>query len=137
MRARERKGYRGYIASRPIAGQRIPQHVQNLVVRDFAARRGHRFLLSATEYARPDCFVVLEGLLNELETIEGVIFYSLFQLPSDARRRQRFYGKVLAADAVIYAAVEDYRLAGTDDVAQFEDLLRISAVLAQCPTELT
>jgi sporadic carbohydrate cluster protein (TIGR04323 family) len=46
-----RHGHRGYIASRPVRGQDWPQHVQNLVVRDYAQRNGLHYLLSATEYA--------------------------------------------------------------------------------------
>ena len=34
------RGLRGYIASRPVAGARVPQHVQNLVIRDYARRKG-------------------------------------------------------------------------------------------------
>ena len=42
---------RGYIFSRAFAGQRIPQHMQNLVIRDYCQRNGHTYLLSAAEYA--------------------------------------------------------------------------------------
>jgi len=133
----ERFGYRGYIASRPVAGQRIPQHVQNLVVREFAARRRCDFLLSATEYALPECFVVLEGLLQQLEAIEGIILYSLFMLPRNIGQRRRVYEQLIATDAVLYAAVEDYRIAGAEDISRIEDVLRIAKLLETCPRELT
>ena len=41
-------GYRGYIGSRPVRGERTPQQVQNLVIRDYAQRNGIAFKLSAT-----------------------------------------------------------------------------------------
>ena len=56
-----RFGYRGYIASRPVRGLAQPQHVQNLVVRDYASRAKLPYLLSATEYAMPGCYMVLES----------------------------------------------------------------------------
>ena len=33
------KGYRGYVFSRSVDSHRVPQHIQNLVIRDYAARR--------------------------------------------------------------------------------------------------
>ena len=58
-------GYRGYIASRPVRGTSTPQHVQNLVIRDYAARSGLDFKLSATEYAMDGCYLMLEAVLDE------------------------------------------------------------------------
>ena len=49
-------GHRGYIFSRPFHGNRVPQHVQNMVIRDYCQRNGLNYLLSATEYAMPDPF---------------------------------------------------------------------------------
>ena len=44
----DRYGYRGYITSRPFLGERAPQHIQNLVIRDYAAKHGLDYLLSVT-----------------------------------------------------------------------------------------
>ena len=81
------EGFRGYIFSRPFQGERVPQNVQNLVIRDFAARSRLTYLLSATEYAMPGCFMMLEQVLAELPALEGMICYSIFQLPPDGRAR--------------------------------------------------
>ncbi len=61
-----RHGHRGYIASRAVRGQVWPQHVQNLVVRDYAQRNDLHYLLSATEYAMEACYMNLEAVLEEL-----------------------------------------------------------------------
>src|SRR3954469_20736739 len=58
-----RDGYRGYIASRPVNGVPYPHKVQNLVIRDYAARKKLPFLLSATEIAVPDSTMMLNDLL--------------------------------------------------------------------------
>jgi hypothetical protein len=55
-----RKGYRGYVFSRSVDNHRVPQHIQNLVIRDYAARRKLHYLLSATEYAMPGCYLILD-----------------------------------------------------------------------------
>ena len=73
-------GLRGYIFSRPFMGERVPQHVQNLVIRDYCKKQGFQYLLSATEYAMPNSHLILQQVLDELSELDGIIFYSLFLL---------------------------------------------------------
>lgn len=84
---------RGYIFSRPFMGERVPQHVQNLVIRDYCKRTGLQFLLSATEYAMVDCHLILEQILDELVNLHGLIAYSLFQLPEKNKAEKKFTRK--------------------------------------------
>ena len=77
------KRVRGYIFSRPFMGERVPQHVQNLVIRDYCERNQLQFLLSATEYAMPNCHLIFEQILIELSDLHGIVAYSLFQLPEN------------------------------------------------------
>ena len=44
------KKLKGYIFSRPFLGERVPQHIQNIVLRDYSRKLKINFLLSATEY---------------------------------------------------------------------------------------
>ena len=44
------KKLKGYIFSRPFLGERVPQHIQNIVLRDYSRKLNINFLLSATEY---------------------------------------------------------------------------------------
>ena len=68
------RGFRGYVSSRVFCKERVPQHVQNLVIRDYCARRGITYLLSATEYAMPNCYMMLEQTMNDLENLDGIKF---------------------------------------------------------------
>ena len=45
------KKVRGYIFCRSFMGERAPQHVQNIVIRDYCKKNQLSYLLSATEYA--------------------------------------------------------------------------------------
>jgi sporadic carbohydrate cluster protein (TIGR04323 family) len=47
---------KGYIFSRPFFGERVPQHIQNIVLRDYCRRNNLKFLMSATEYAIKNSF---------------------------------------------------------------------------------
>jgi sporadic carbohydrate cluster protein (TIGR04323 family) len=118
----DRRGYRGYISSRPILGGRVPQHVQNLVIRDYCQRRSFKYLLSATEYAMPGCYLMLESVLDGIERLGGIVFYSLFMLPDDLARRREIYRRVFGAGASLHGAVENYPIGREADVERFEDL---------------
>lgn len=121
----EEAGYRGYIATRAVRDGRIPQHVQNLVVRDYAERNGLQYLLSAVEYAMADCYMVLDTVLEELPQIDGIICYSLFMLPADAARRRAIYARVLEAGGSIHGAVENMAIRDEVDVAKIEDIFLV------------
>ncbi len=129
------EGCRGYIFSRPFFGERVPQHVQNLVIRDYCARRGLAYRLSATEYAMPGCWMMLEGVLEELPRLDGIVLYSLFQLPERDAARQAVYRRVLAAGAGLHGAVEDFAVHSADDVRRVEDLWLVRRFLARTEQE--
>jgi len=127
--------YRGYIGSRPVAGNTYPQRVQNLVIRDYAMRRGLELQLSLTEYAMRNCFMMLHDALAELEQIDGLILFSLFMLPSKPSQRRNIYKRVLDCGGELHAALEEMTLASSDDVQRFEDVLQLEAWLPLAPGE--
>jgi len=124
-----RSGYRGYITPRLVRGSRTPQHVQNLVIRDYAARTGLMFKLSATEYVMPGCYMMLQSVLDELPSLEGMIAFSLFMLPQRKERRLEVYDRVLAAGATLHMAVEGLVLTGPADIRRFEDIIGVELAL--------
>lgn len=116
----ERQGHRGYIGSRPYFGDRPPQHVQNLVIRDFCSRNGFSYLLSATEYGMPGCYMILEDVIREAGRLQGIALYSLFMLPQRASRRRSVVARILDAGATLHGAVENVHVRGTDDAERLE-----------------
>ena len=54
-------------------GDRAPQHVQNLVIRDYCKKNNLLYLLSSTEYAMKNCHLMLEQVLEELKFIDGIV----------------------------------------------------------------
>tara|TARA_R110000824_G_scaffold33859_4_gene108179 strand:- start:7880 stop:8299 length:420 start_codon:yes stop_codon:yes gene_type:complete len=124
---------RGYISSRPINGDRVAQHIQNLVVRDYAARKGLTYQLSATEYASLNCFQMLEATVNGIGGAHGIVMYSMYMLPRSARHRHSVYDRMLNAGKVLYAAAEDIRVADAGDIDYLETLLRLNACMQPAP----
>jgi sporadic carbohydrate cluster protein (TIGR04323 family) len=123
---------RGYIFSRPFMGERVPQHVQNLVIRDYCERNSLHFLLSATEYAMPDCHLILEQVLGELAEISGLVAYSLFQLPEERLRRQCIYEQILSQQKDMHFAVEGLRANTQKECERIETLWSIRLTLPHC-----
>jgi sporadic carbohydrate cluster protein (TIGR04323 family) len=121
----ERSGHRGYIGARPLNGSRTPQHVQNIVIRDYAKRRNLQYLLSAVEHIMPGSYMILEDLLDELPRLNGIICYSIFMLPPDPAKRLDIYQRVLSAGRDLHAAVEEISLATKDDIQRVEDVLMV------------
>lgn len=122
----ERAGHRGYIGARPLNGGRTPQHVQNIVIRDYARRKNLQFLLSAVEHIMPGSYMILEDLLDELPRLNGIICYSIFMLPPDERRRREVYDRVLREGCNLHAAVEEIAIASNDDIQAVEDILLVN-----------
>jgi len=125
----DRKGYRGYIGSRRYFGDRVPQHVQNLVVRDFCQRNGFQFLLSHTEYIMRDNFMMLEEMALEAPHVEGVVLYSFFMLPPDKEYRMDVCNRILDAGASMHGAVENKSVNAKGDLQQLEDLWNLKMQL--------
>jgi sporadic carbohydrate cluster protein (TIGR04323 family) len=122
----ERAGHRGYIGARPLNGSRTPQHVQNIVIRDYARRKNLQFLLSAVEHIMPGSYMVLEDIMDELPRLNGLILYSIFMLPPDEARRREVYDRVLREGCDLHAAVEEITLSSQKDIQAVEDILLVN-----------
>jgi sporadic carbohydrate cluster protein (TIGR04323 family) len=119
----KKKGWRGYIFSRAINGQMIPQRVQNLVLRTYAEKSGLQYLLSATEYHMPGSFMMLESLYPAFKTLEGLLIYSISMLPEKRAQRLKLYEAAFKNKCGIRFALEELALAGPKDVQLIEDVL--------------
>jgi len=128
-----KKRVQGYVFSRPFMGERVPQHVQNLVIRDYCERQGLHYLLSATEYAMESCHLMLEQVLDGLAQIDGIVAYSMFQLPEIATVRERIYSSLLKSGKTFHFAVESLRMSSMAERDRIETLWRIKQILPLCP----
>ena len=126
------KKLRGYIFARPFMGERAPQHIQNIVLMDYCIKRGHKLLLAATEYAMQDSFMILESLLDDISSIDGILFYSLFQLPTETSRRESVYLRTLNQIKSLHFAVEGMSISQTQDIDSVEQCILVKATLDDC-----
>ncbi len=126
-----RSGYRGYISARMEMGRSTPQHIQQLVIRDYCAKKNIRFLLSATEYCMEGCTLILDAVLAELDTLEGIVMYSLFQMPTSKSKRETLYIALFAKGCSLHCAAENITIANWDDAQCMEDVWLVRDVMTQ------
>lgn len=126
------KRLRGYIFSRPFMEERVPQHVQNIVIRDYCSKNDFHYLLSATEYTMENSALMLRQLINDLPSIDGIVSYSIFQMPEDDIERKRIFNSVLSCNKEIHFAVEGLSLYDNETCEQIENIWKVKKTLKHC-----
>ena len=122
---------KGYIFSRVFMGERVPQSVQNLVLRNYCLNNNLIFELSSTEYSMEDSYYVLNKLIDD-KKYKKIIFYSMFQLPDNNEKRLKTLKKIIEKKKSIYFALEDQILKNTSNIEEIENIWFIKKVSKHC-----
>ena len=113
-------------------GERAPQHVQNIIIRDYCEKNNLFYLLSTTEYTKKNCHLMLKQVLDELKSVDGIVPYSLFQLPEKQKVRLSIYNKILKSKKEIHFAVEGLKITSKKDIQKVEDIWSVKITLPNC-----
>jgi len=124
---------RGYVFSRSFLGERVPQHVQNIVIRDYCEKNNLHFLLSASEYAMENSHLIFTLLLQELNSIDGIALYSVFQLPIEIDQREVIYKKVLTLDKTLHFCVEGLKISNEEEKQRIENIWLVKKAMLSNP----
>lgn len=122
------KKLRGYIFSRPFFNERVPQHIQNLVLRNYCEKNNIFFLLSFTEYTMKNSSLMLDSIIKNLKKIDGVVFYSFFQMPISFPERRVIYNKILKEKKELHFVVEKIIFNNQNQIELLEDMFSIKRV---------
>lgn len=117
-------------------GERCPQNVQNLVLRDYCLKNSYKYLLSGAEYAMPDSYLMLQQVIDEIPNIDGVLAYSIFQLPENQKKRLQFYEKIIMKKGEIHFALENIFITSHNDIDRAENIWLVRQVMPSCLSEL-
>jgi sporadic carbohydrate cluster protein (TIGR04323 family) len=134
--ARSRVGLRGYVTSREFGGARVPVPLQSLALRDYCARKGYTYKLHVNENMFPHSYLVLEGLVQNLESAQGIVMCSMFMLPERGERRARIYRQILDQGAELHIVLEDLAIRRVEDTEMVEEVLSAANRLPLCPTRI-
>jgi len=129
------KKLRGYIFSRPFMSERVPQNIQNLVIRNFCENYKYMYLLSAAEYSMENSDAVLKSIINNSKGISGIVAYSLYQLPKDIEIRTMTLKKIIRKKMFFVSAIEQTFVKNNNDIDDINRLWQIKEILKYCPKE--
>lgn len=123
---------RGYIFSRSFMGERVPQHIQNIIIKDYCDKNNFNYLLSATEYTMTNSYSILEKVICDIDSCDGIVFYSLFQLPENNEIRQHKLKLILKKKKLIAFACERILVSNLEDIIRIENIWQIKKIIPKC-----
>ena len=126
------KKIKGYIFSRQFLNERAPQHIQNIVIREFCKKEKLHYSLSAVEYAMKNSHKTLYQLINELRSLDGIVAYSIFQLPFNDIERNKILNKIIKKKKTFYFALEDLKVSNKNDFQKIEHIWLVKKALPHC-----
>ena len=126
------KKIKGYIFSRPFLDERAPQHIQNIIIREFCKKEKLHYSLSAVEYAMKDSYKTLNQLISNLKHLDGIVAYSVFQLPLSNSERNRILKKIIKKKKTFYFVLEDLKLSNKNDLKKIENIWLVKKILPHC-----
>lgn len=121
----KKKELRGYVFSRQADGQLIPQRMQNMLIREYVESQGCKFLLSAVEYYMDGCYMMLDSLLEKIDDVDGLVFFSMTFLPQDKAKRAALYKRILGKGKELHFALENYAVKTNEEIEKLEEIIVI------------
>jgi sporadic carbohydrate cluster protein (TIGR04323 family) len=115
----------GYVTVRRFHEFCVPIPTQNLVLRDYCQKVGAIYVLPLGEHVYPNCYVQLNGLLDNLLQTSGIVMFSLFMLPEDFRHRLGVYETVLSQKKTMHFVFENMLLCEPKDIEPIENLIKL------------
>jgi len=108
--------------SRSFMGERVPQHIQNQIIRNYCTQNNFHYMLSAVEYAMKNSFLILNQIIKANKEMSGIGFYSIFQLPENDILRMLLLKKIIAKRIIILFCSEGFI------VKNYEDIIRVNTI---------
>lgn len=125
------KSLKGYIFSRPFFNERAPQHVQNIINKDYCKKKGFNFLMSVTEYAHKNSSFILYELIDELDDYDGIVFYSILQLPKDVKVQEFLFKKIIKKKKELHFAVENLCIKSKKDIKKIIEIFNLNSKITK------
>ena len=79
-----------------------------------------------------DSQIILENIIQELKDIDGIVLYSLFQLPEYKKERESVIRQVLEYKKTLHFAVEGLQLKNETEYERIETLWQVRQTLPRC-----
>ena len=117
--------FRTYVSSRPFGKLNIPVPLQSLGIRDFCSKNNLAFVLPVNENSFPNSYLVLEGIIENLNFYEGIIMYSINMLPTKKEKRLKLINKILQQNCRVLFVLENISISDDSSLKETEFLIKI------------
>jgi len=77
--------------------------------------------------------MILNSLIKNLKKYDGIVFFSLFQLPFSEKKRRTIYDKFLEKKKTILFANEKLELRNKNDILLCENIIKVTKMLKFTP----
>jgi len=129
---------RGYLTSRPFMGERVPQRVQNIVMRDYCEKNGFSYLLGAVEYSFENSTYILDSLVGDHESSDdGLVLYSMFQLPRNKYKRRAIAKKLFNQGRRMDFSLEGFSIGNQDDFNKVEEIWSVKESISESQVDVS
>jgi len=134
---KQMKTFKGYISSRRLSdGNYVPQKIQNMTIRNVCERYNVKYELSAVEYIFNDSYIMLQNIIDRsLKKNDGIIFYSIFQLPDEHKKRNIFLNQIIKKKKRVIFSNEKLLIQSKIDLILVNDYIYLSKEIKNCPTK--
>ena len=81
--------------------------------------------MSVTEYSMKNSHLMLFQTLDDIKNFDGIVFYSLFQLPENNITRKKILDKILKMKKEIHFSLEQMRMSCKNDLEKIEEIWKV------------
>ena len=80
---------------------------------------------------------MLQQLVDEIPEINGIVAYSLFQMPENQKNRLQIINKILDRNGEIHFALENLKISVNSEIDRVENIWLVRQTMPNCITDLT
>ena len=82
-------------------------------------------------------FHILKQIVDSSENIDGIVAYSLFQMPEDLSFRNKIFDKMISKNKIFIFAVENMILENNNDKEKINEIWEIKKNLSNALTDFS
>jgi len=119
-------------------GERVPQRVQNIVMRNYCEKNGFSYLLGVVEYSFENSTYILDSLVGDHESSDdGLVLYSMFQLPRNKYKRRAIAEKLFNQGRRMDFSLEGFSIDNENDFNQVEEIWSVKECISESQVDLS
>ena len=69
-----------------------------------------------------DCSMVLDQVIYDIKKVDGIVAYSIFQLPEKKEKRIKYLSKIIKLKKIFYGALENLEVRNKNDLLNIEEI---------------